>query len=123
MNSRRKSWRIPATKYALASGNLEMCRAGFLDAMNERDIFIAALQITDPRARDVFLTAACTEPGQKERLKALLAAEPGLGSFLEAPGRAADSMQLKVPGHAHPNREGQDARTLERERVPRLRPP
>jgi eukaryotic-like serine/threonine-protein kinase len=80
--------------------------------MNERDIFIAALQITDPGARDVFLTVACTEPGQNERLKALLAAEPGLGSFLEVPGRAADSRHLIVPGHAHPNRVGQDAPDL-----------
>jgi eukaryotic-like serine/threonine-protein kinase len=77
--------------------------------MNERDIFIAALQITDPAARDVFLTAACAEPGQKERLKALLEAEQGLGSFLEVPAAAADLRPVEEPGRADPDRPRQDA--------------
>ncbi len=84
--------------------------------MNERDIFITALQITDPVARDVFLAAACTEPGQKERVKALLEAEPGLGSFLEAPGRAADSRRADDRERADRERVCEDAP----DRLPRI---
>ncbi len=53
--------------------------------MNERDIFLAALAIIDPQARDAFLRAACSDLGQTQRLHALLEAESGLGTFLEAP--------------------------------------
>jgi hypothetical protein len=63
--------------------------------MNEREIFVAALEITDHAARDVFLTAACAESGQKERLEALLEAEKGLGSSLEAHARATDAIRVE----------------------------
>jgi serine/threonine protein kinase/tetratricopeptide (TPR) repeat protein len=53
--------------------------------MKERDIFIAALTIAEPAARAAFLDAACADEAQKAHLKALLAAEPGLGTFLESP--------------------------------------
>src|SRR5262249_14960346 len=55
--------------------------------MNERDIFIAALAITDRSERNAFLTEACSEAGQREHLQAMLDAEPELGTFLEAPAR------------------------------------
>jgi eukaryotic-like serine/threonine-protein kinase len=61
------------------------------DAMNERDIFVAALAITNVEERDAFLDEACTEPGQKEHLQALLEAEAKLGTFLESPARATGS--------------------------------
>jgi eukaryotic-like serine/threonine-protein kinase len=62
--------------------------------MKQRDIFLAASAIADPLERDAFLTAACADPGQKQRLRALLEAEPGLGTFLEAPARPAASTGL-----------------------------
>jgi eukaryotic-like serine/threonine-protein kinase len=59
--------------------------------MKERDIFVAALAITNIDERDVFLDQTCSEPGQKEHLQALLEAEAKLGTFLESPARATGS--------------------------------
>ena len=59
--------------------------------MKERDIFVAALAITKVEERDAFLDEACSEPGQKEHLRALLEAEARLGTFLESPARATES--------------------------------
>ena len=56
--------------------------------MKERDIFVAALAITNVEERDAFLNEACSEPGQKEHLQALLEAQAKLGTFLESPARA-----------------------------------
>jgi serine/threonine protein kinase/tetratricopeptide (TPR) repeat protein len=54
--------------------------------MKERDIFDAALAIAEPDKRDAFLAAACGDDADlKDHLRGLLAAERGLGSFLEAP--------------------------------------
>ena len=67
--------------------------------MKERDLFVAAIAIADPDERDAFLTAACSDAAQKEHLLALLAAEPGLGTFLEAPARPGESTGVNVgPG-------------------------
>jgi WD40 repeat protein len=62
--------------------------------MKERDIFLAALTIADPDERDAFLTAACSDLGQKQHLHALLKAEPELGTFLESPARPPVSTGL-----------------------------
>jgi len=59
--------------------------------MKERDIFVAALAITNVEERAAFLDQACSEPGQKEHLWALLEAEAKLGTFLESPARATGS--------------------------------
>ena len=59
--------------------------------MKERDIFVAALAITDIEERDAYLNEACSEPGRKEHLRALLEAEAKLGTFLESPARATGS--------------------------------
>ena len=59
---------------------------GMSHAMKERDIFVAALAITNAEERDAFLDEACSEPGQKEHLQALLEAEAKLGTFLEFAG-------------------------------------
>src|SRR5262245_20902303 len=57
--------------------------------MKEREIFDAALAITDPDERDAFLAAACGGDARLvEHLKGLLQAEPALGSFLESPAAA-----------------------------------
>ena len=59
--------------------------------MKERDIFVAALAIANIDERDAFLEKACSEPGQKEHLQALIEAEAQLGTFLESPARATES--------------------------------
>jgi eukaryotic-like serine/threonine-protein kinase len=67
--------------------------------MKEREIFLAALAIADPDERDAFLAAACSDAAQEEHLRALLQAEPGLGTFLESPARPAGSAGVDVgPG-------------------------
>ncbi len=62
--------------------------------MKERDIFLAALEIASPSERDAFLTEACSEPGQKEQIKALLEAEATLDGFLESAARAPEQPEL-----------------------------
>jgi len=59
--------------------------------MKERDIFVAALAISNVEERNAFLADACSEPGQREHLQALLEAEAELGTFLESPARATGS--------------------------------
>jgi hypothetical protein len=121
VKSRQKFWgfRRENTHWLLEA--LQCDGSGLSDAMKERDIFIAALQINDPAARDVFLTAACAEPGQKERLRAFLEAEQGLESFLEARAVTADSRPVEEPGRADPDRPRQDAPDV-RARVDALLP-
>jgi serine/threonine protein kinase/tetratricopeptide (TPR) repeat protein len=62
--------------------------------MKERDIFVAALAITDPDERNAFLTEACVDVAQKEHLQAMLVAEPGLGTFLESPAHSLEPTGL-----------------------------
>ena len=53
--------------------------------MNERDIFIEALQQPDEK-RSIFLDEACGDDRKlRERVDALLIQERGLDSFLEQP--------------------------------------
>jgi serine/threonine protein kinase len=54
--------------------------------MNERSIFAAALDITDPGERAAYLESACGhEPELRRHIDELLAAQDDLGSFLQAP--------------------------------------
>jgi serine/threonine protein kinase len=54
--------------------------------MNERSIFAAALDITDPVERAAFLDRACgQQPGLRRHIDELLAAQDNLGSFLARP--------------------------------------
>ncbi len=48
-------------------------------------IFLAALDRPTPEARGAYLDAACTDPGVRRHVERLLAAHPGVGSFLDAP--------------------------------------
>ena len=68
---------------------------GCIAAMTERDIFVAAREIADPGEREAYLARACTEAGQRERLEALLKAEPGLGAFLEVPACATEAIGIE----------------------------
>jgi hypothetical protein len=54
--------------------------------MNERDVFTAALQITDPAARSVYLDQACAgEAALRQRVEMLLGTHYRAGDFLEQP--------------------------------------
>jgi serine/threonine protein kinase/tetratricopeptide (TPR) repeat protein len=66
--------------------------------MKERDIFVNALAISNAEERNAFLNEACSEPGQKEQLLALLKAEANLGTFLESPARPAPGRVDEGPG-------------------------
>jgi serine/threonine-protein kinase len=57
--------------------------------MNERDVFIAALQIKDASARLAYLDEACgTDLAMRQHVKGLLQAAEGGGSFLTRPAVA-----------------------------------
>jgi serine/threonine protein kinase len=72
--------------------------------MNERSIFAAALDITDPAERAAYLDEACGgEPGLRRHIDELLAAQQDLGSFLARPpvvpaGGAAPEPVCEGPG-------------------------
>jgi eukaryotic-like serine/threonine-protein kinase len=54
--------------------------------MNERSIFIAALEMDDPDQRQAYLAKACgTDPQMRERLESLLAAHQAGGGVLDRP--------------------------------------
>ena len=54
--------------------------------MSERSIFAAALDITDPAERAAYLDQACgQQPGLRQHIDELLAAQEKLGSFLARP--------------------------------------
>src|SRR5262245_2375626 len=56
------------------------------NAMNERDIFIAALQKDDPAQREAYLAEVCAQrPGLREQIDGLLRLYQDAGSFLEQP--------------------------------------
>ena len=57
--------------------------------MNERSLFLAALEITDPVARAVYLDKACgNDPILRQRVDALFKSHDEAGSFLEKPAAA-----------------------------------
>src|SRR5882672_3360759 len=69
--------------------------------MNERDIFIAARQLSDPVKRDAFLDQACPgDPDLRRRVVALLAEQAQLGSFLEHGD--PPSATIEIPPTEHP---------------------
>jgi hypothetical protein len=54
--------------------------------MNEREIFIGALQKENPAARQAYLAEACQhDPAVRQRVEALLLVAEQAGSFLESP--------------------------------------
>ena len=60
--------------------------------MNERDIFLAALEKPDPAERSAWLEMACGGDAElREHVEELLLAHEEAGSFLEHPALAGDS--------------------------------
>ena len=66
--------------------------------MNERDIFIEALQQEDAGERQAYLAAACgTDRALRERVEGLLQVYERAGSFLEKPPVGPDSPNESPP--------------------------
>jgi hypothetical protein len=54
--------------------------------MNERDLFLSALEIEDPAARKAHLQAACSDNVELlSRVESLLASHEGESQFLQTP--------------------------------------
>jgi serine/threonine protein kinase len=72
--------------------------------MNERDVFMAALQIDNPARRGSYLAEACgKEPGLRQRVDALLHAFEQAGSFLQEPADVGATSDAPAPQlHQHP---------------------
>ena len=75
--------------------------------MNERDLFIAALQIEDPEGRCAYLDKACGDDSElRQRVESLLAAFEQAGSFLQqsaaAPAATSDGPLASPPHNTTP---------------------
>ncbi len=75
--------------------------------MNEREIFLALLDLPDPAARAKYLDAACSgDPARRAKLEALLSSHDAAGSFLDSPAVQApepnSSATLQFAGAATP---------------------
>src|SRR5205085_1298485 len=68
--------------------------------MNERDLFMAALQLEDAAERSAYLDRACAgETALRQRVEALLAAFEQAGSFLQPPaGDPRATSDVSPPG-------------------------
>lgn len=63
------------------------------NAMNERDIFLAAIEITDPARRAAYVEQACGSDAKlRAQVEELLKTHAQAGQFLETPAVAADSL-------------------------------
>lgn len=71
--------------------------------MRERNVYLKALEISDPKARTAFLDQACkNDPELRDRVLALLIASERLGNFLEPDTETleADGAGLKADGES-----------------------
>src|SRR5262249_17389008 len=59
--------------------------------MSDRDIFVAALHISDLAERTAFLDRACADSELRQRVERLLWQQEQLGSFLERPAAAPEA--------------------------------
>jgi hypothetical protein len=85
--------------------------------MNERTIFLEALEKDDPTERSVFLDTACAgDDGLRHRVKALLKSHAEAGSFLGklAPERVAEELANQ---HANDEPQGETAETEKAEGI------
>jgi serine/threonine protein kinase/tetratricopeptide (TPR) repeat protein len=77
-----------ARRLPISHGRVRNSRKGH--PVNERDLFIAALQIEDPAGRAAYLDKTCGDDAElRRRVEALLAALGQAGSFLQQPAVAA----------------------------------
>jgi serine/threonine protein kinase len=66
--------------------------------MNERSIFAAALDIPDPAERAAYLDQACQrQPGLRQHIDELIAAQEELGSFLARPAVVPEGVMANPP--------------------------
>ena len=83
--------------------------------MQERDLFIAALEIDDAAARRAYLDAACeADPALRDRVERLLNRSLGAGDFLEKPvaDLCSDHSAVLLTATGEPSREAGDPPTL-----------
>src|SRR5215203_49864 len=67
--------------------------------MNERDLFISALELDDPAARKAHLQSACAgDVGLLARVESLLASHEGASAFLQTP--VAEQLEAGPAGEA-----------------------
>ncbi len=60
--------------------------------MNQRTLFLEALDLPDPESRRKFLESTCPDPVLRARVETLLSAHDAAGSFLSAPAIAVDKL-------------------------------
>jgi tRNA A-37 threonylcarbamoyl transferase component Bud32 len=98
--------RDPTADVALRGGNVATRDPE--TAMNERDIFINALQ-KDPAERPAYLDEACAgNPALRRRIDALLKAHDDPDGFLDSPP-AVDATSITSSGQTHPSTLADDA--------------
>src|SRR5207247_172616 len=83
--------------------DLQRPLTGSRSTMNEREIFIAAVQKEDPAERQAFLDQTCSaDPVLRQRVEALLKLAAQAGSFLESPppdlGVTSDAPEAATAG-------------------------
>jgi tetratricopeptide (TPR) repeat protein len=77
---------IPAGFALIKTAGLDASPSRELQAMTERSIFLAALEIDDPAQRAVYLDRACAgDPALRSQLEQLLKAHQEPGRFMERP--------------------------------------
>jgi WD40 repeat protein/serine/threonine protein kinase len=87
--------------------------------MNERDLFIAALQKDDPAERAAYLAAACgSDADLRRRVERLLRLHADAGSFLEQPAVAPGETVDPEPGGPHGEPEQVDIERTREEQSP-----
>lgn len=65
--------------------------------MNERDIFLAAIEIADPAQRDAFVEEACdADAGLRAQVQALLRNHAQASQFLETPAAVKDASMART---------------------------
>ena len=67
--------------------------------MNQRSLFLEAMDQPDAAARRRFLDAACPDPALRAKVDALLHAHDAAGSFLSAPAVAVDRLLAMASSH------------------------
>jgi hypothetical protein len=89
--------------------------------MNQRDIFAAAIQITDPVARAAYLEQACGgDTNLRRRVETLIRAHGSAGDFLARP--AVEQLAGDVPVPAQGEKRAESHETEEDEELAFLQP-
>ena len=73
------------------------------ESVNERELFLEALEILDPVARASYLRAVCSgDDSLRLRIESLLVAYGNAADFLESPAMATVDLHLPCPSKREP---------------------